>query len=1011
MPLRRFDKMLLLRRAILILILGLPFSWVPAPAHAQLPPGENWRTLETEHFRVTYPEGLLDLAQRAGARAETAWSLLDERLPGTPSGRIDLVVTDHADISNGYTQVFPSNRIVIFAPPPVDGFGLPHMDEWMELVITHELVHVFHFDYAKNLGGALRRVFGRFPLEWPFFPGAATPGWTVEGIPTYFESALTNAGRVRGTFHEMVVRTAILEDRFESIDRSSGDSPAWPAGQRPYIYGSLFFQWLVDRHGEEALGAFVEAVAGQWIPYRPNSAATGAFGTSFSEAWGEWRAELEGRYSVLSTELAERAPITRGEALTTEGYYAWDPAVSPDGRWLAFTRLDGRSDAQIRLRDLESGQERKLARTNGLTNLAWTPAGEILFSQTEHVDSYRVRGDLFLADSEGNVRQVTKGARLDHPDVAPDGTRAVAVQEEGGTSRLVMVDLASGGVSPLTEYQPQELWSYPRWSPDGRWIAVSRWQAGAYFDVVLMNPSGEVGWEVTRDRAVDNGPVWSPDGEWLFWASDRSGISNLYAVPVDARSGEPGRVRQITNILGGASDPAIDPTGEWIYFSSYHADGWRVERIPYQEEGFSPLPLHPTFQGEVDPSRYEARVDAQEGPYRAHHTLLPTFWSPMYREGDHSQGVEVLKPGWGLLTQAQDLVGRHSYSLWGTVSSGAGSFSGAASYSFSGLENPLLGVAASQTYDADPRRLAGLTEQGDTVPLFLVERERSVGVGATILRTRSRSSASLNVSASHVWEDRLLLEEDLTESSRFNLSRPDTRLAEGRVSAGFGTARSFPFSISREDGVGLYIRGRARRELAVPDSIRGVEGADRSFRDLVGRLNLYKGFRGPGFGNHVLGLRAAGGVADGPGADRYHFEVGGASGTTLPIQFLDLGGGLLFPVRGYPTAERWGRYAWSASAEYRFPIAMVNRGSGLLPLHLDWISGALFLDGGNAWGPTSDVPARNNPRQDPLWSTGGELMVRVLPLFFQEMDFRLGVAFPLVEGEGTRVYLRLGSSF
>jgi len=38
-------------------------------------------------------------------------------------------------------------------------------------------------------------------------------------------------------------------------------------------------------------------------------------------------------------------------------------------------------------------------------------------------------------------------------------------------------------------------------------------------------------------------------------------------------------------------------------------------------------------------------------------------------------------------------------------------------------------------------------------------------------------------------------------------------------------------------------------------------------------------------------------------------------------------------------------------------------------------------------------------------------MVRVLPLWFQEMDFRLGVAFPLVEGEGTRMYLRLGSSF
>jgi len=1014
----RFDKMVLHHWVIPVLVMALFLPVAPAPGWAQVPPGEEWRTLETEHFRVTYPADLLDLAQRAGQRAEAAWTALTESFLEPPPKKIDLVLTDHADISNGFSRVFPSNRIVIYAPPPVDGFGLPHMDEWLELVVTHELAHIFHEDYAKNLGGFLRGIFGRMPLSWPFFPGSATPGWVVEGIATYYESELTEAGRVRGSFHEMVVRTAILEDGFESIDQTSGDSPTWPGGQRYYVYGSLFLKYLMDQRGPEAMGAFAEAVAGQWVPYRLNSAGEDALGISFTQAWGEWKDLLETRYEALRDTLEQRAPITQGEALTREGYYAWTPEPSPSGDEVAFARRDGRSDPQLRLKNLATGTEKKLARTNNVSQFSWTPSGEILFSQLTYQDSYRARGDLFLLDRGGLVNRITEGGRLDHPDVSPDGEWVVAVQEGEGTNRLVKVALSSGQTEPLTEYREQELWSYPRWSPDGDWIAASRWRAGAFFDVVLLAPDGRLLWEVTDDRGIDNAPAWSPDGRWLLWSSDRSGIPNLYAVPVDAVTGEPGPMLQITNFLGGGAYPAVDPGAEWIYFSSYHADGWRVERIPFRPgDWFQPFPRHPSFQGGGNLDRFEKRVASEGKPYSPLSTLAPTYWAPTYRVGDDAGGVEVLRPGYGIVTSGEDLVGRHRYSLAGTFSGGAGTFNGFGSYSYGGLENPLFGVSLSQTYDAASQAWAGITEAEDTVPLFLVERERAVGLSAVLLRRRSRSSTFLTVAAAHVWEDRFFLEEDLEESDRFRLGRPETRLGEVRANLTFGNARAFSFSVSPEDGLSAVIRAKLRRDLTLPDSSRDVTGSDRSFRDLIGHLALYKGFRGPGFGNHVLGVRASGGVAAGPGADAFHFEVGGASGAPMAVEFLDLGGGLLFPVRGYPTASRFGRFAWTSTAEYRFPIKLVNRGAGLFPLHLDWISGAVFLDAGNAWGPELGIRGFHSPRMDPLISTGGELMLRTLPLWFQKLDLRFGLAFPLTEvdpgaGKGSpRGYLRLGVSF
>ena len=152
-------------------------------------------------------------------------------------------------------------------------------------------------------------------------------------------------------------------------------------------------------------------------------------------------------------------------------------------------------------------------------------------------------------------------------------------------------------------------------------------------------------------------------------------------------------------------------------------------------------------------------------------------------------------------------------------------------------------------------------------------------------------------------------------------------------------------------------------------------------------------------------------MANGPGADLSQFEVGGASGTGSPVSFVGLGGGLLFPVRGYSTASRFGRYAWSASAESRFPIHLVNGGLGLVPLHLDWLSGALFFDAGIAWGPELGLRGYQNPKQDPLAAVGGEITARFLPLWYTTLDLRLGVAQPLVDGSGSSFYVRLGRPF
>ena len=96
------------------------------PAAAQVPPDEAWRAVETEHFRVTFPAHLEDLGRRAGALAERAYRELTEAFREGPTARIDIVLTDHVDVSNGFARFWPSNRIVLFARPPADHLALAY---------------------------------------------------------------------------------------------------------------------------------------------------------------------------------------------------------------------------------------------------------------------------------------------------------------------------------------------------------------------------------------------------------------------------------------------------------------------------------------------------------------------------------------------------------------------------------------------------------------------------------------------------------------------------------------------------------------------------------------------------------------------------------------------------------------------------------------------------------------------------------------------------------------------
>jgi hypothetical protein len=962
-------------------------------------PDERWRTLDTPHFHVHFTPELEPLARRAAVRAETAYAELGREFVAPPRGRIDLVIADNVDFANGFATPFPTNRVVVYAHAPVDNRSLAFYDDWLELVITHELFHIFHLDYARGLPKRLRTLFGRSPL---LFPHLFLPGWTIEGLATYWESRLTEAGRVNDTMHEMALRTAILEGSFFPIDRATGPPTRWPGGATPYVYGSLFVEHLAERAGPDATGRFTERLGGMPVPYLGNErAARDAFGTGFRRAWTEWRDSLQTRYTAQADSL-RAAGVTEPEVVSEAGRFAHHPRYAPDGS-LAFAAYTGREEPQTRVID-PAGRERVLARRSSIGPSTWLPDGSLVSAQIEPRGPYRRFSDLQRIAPDGRRTRLTRGARLLEPDAAPDGRRIVAVRSAAGATSLVTVDLRTGAERTLSEPSPDVHWSLPRWSPDGGLIAVVRWRPGGYRDVVVLDSAGRTVREVTADRAVDDAPAWSPDGRFLVFSSDRTGITNLYAWEV-----ETGRLRQLTRVLSGAFEPDVSPDGRWIAFAWYTADGYRIARIPWNpadgRPAASPRPEAAATVAAPDPT---AATDAPARPYRPWRSLRPTAWIPL---ADLVDADPDLGAGVGAALAGVDVIGRHAYGAYALFRPRGGRTDAEATYRYTGLGLPILDGSLSQEWTVAARRVR--LQDGRELPGALLQRERRAGLGATWTRPRAFSFAWLSTAADVRDLDQALTDPGPAEQIGVRLR--DFPLDVGlALAVGRSSVRGYDFSISAEDGwlASLSAEGRRYTRPFAGETETG------QYLRLVGRTRAFRPVEAWGFARHALAVRAAAGADLGsrsPG-----FGVGGASGAASPLPSafaLPFGGGLLFPVRGYPEGSQRGDRAASATAEYRFPLALVERGMGTAPFFLDRLWGDVFVDAGGAWCDAACgrfIGAPERPR--PLASVGAELGVDLDVGYHAGVALRGGLALPLRaaapgEGRPAQLYLRFGRSF
>ena len=130
-----------------------------------------------------------------------------------------------------------------------------------------------------------------------------------------------------------------------------------------------------------------------------------------------------------------------------------------------------------------------------------------------------VQGSIFEIPALGGVpRRVASSVGC--ADVGPTDGRLALFRLSKEGIQLVTAPANASQFDLVSEFAPNAYYLYPRWSPDGRWIAFQRGDT-IRFDIFVAPAAGGKPRQLTRDNTMMSGFAWLPDSTGIIYSSSR----------------------------------------------------------------------------------------------------------------------------------------------------------------------------------------------------------------------------------------------------------------------------------------------------------------------------------------------------------------------------------------------------------------------------------------------------------------------------------------------------------
>lgn len=864
--------------------------------------------------------------------------------------KTEVIIDDSTDQANGMATGFPYPSIRLNVAAPTPGDSISETGLWRHELIMHEYTHILNFEPAHGIMRTVRSLFGSLGRS-----NMLLPRWYSEGLAVDLETRFSeNAGRLRSPIFTAIFRSMIQENRLEKEDIArinESSIPDWPNGHRPYLMGSLIWNYLNNDSVKNA--GDLNDRYGSRVPFFIEEPIQDLKKLSWNELLNSVYRSTEER-AVYQLERICQGGCEEGVKIGEPGLFSKSVVLDASKNWLAWIGKEHNRDSTLMV--LPRGENNfagvvPIRLTDGkYTNrIAWAGLNLLYDSAATHM-RYSERNDLFLFERESKRSvQLTFGLRAREADVlqfAADKYQkprflVTFITLEPGETVLNVAELTQNGEqwklsTPQQIFRPakDERLAWPSFLSENEVIFSLRRTNGHETlykidlkslktrSIDLSTPQGDSVQFASRTLAPKPGIVFT---------SSRSGVSNIYFSAL--QSGEFARPVPLTNSTTRAFGAFVDPIDQSLIYSRLDADGVHLRRLTAGTrlqneaivrgelthiENLTPV-SNSTVNSESSFSFAEpdSKLIAQNliaTDYSSFRYLVPQYWMPYV----------YWVPGGVFLsasTSASDPLAKQVLAASVSIDTRIGSLNKFLSYTNSMSEAAITGLV-DDNYQLLSTSLTRRTSTGDVSAQFYLP------------------------GASNFW------------SGEFGFNRQRLELtsqgtSDAKLRGGFRAALSWQELSQKGLEISPEKSGAFRLAHAVYRPEFGDQVYDKTDLALTGYFSrdnhrTLLGWLPP---RNVFVL--SGRVNWAPSLDRLLY---GPSSLSLPIESLTLGSSSSsFVMRGYPSGAFVGRKVVQTSIEYRFPISNSYYGFETKPAFIQRWHGDFFVDAVSIDGSIYDL--------------------------------------------------------
>jgi Tol biopolymer transport system component len=480
----------------------------------------KFKVYETPHFHLYYYTENDSLIKNFAKESE-AWYALHQQVfrdtfrrpnpiilyGNSPEFQQTTIIDSEIGVGTGGVTEGLKNRV--FMP-------LQEINGQTRHVLGHELVHAFQYHSLIEGDSTNLENIGNLPL------------WMVEGMAEYLSLGKVDANTA------MWMRDAVLNKDIPTLRDLTTNSKYFP-----YRYGQAFWSFIGSTYGDTIIMPFFKATAHMGY----EMAIRRTFGYDEKTLSNLWKSSIENAYKPYLLDTAQ-TPI--GKKIIDNvngGEMNVAPAISPDGKYLAFLSEKDLFSIDLYLADAKTGKIiRKL--TSKIKN--------------GHIDDFN------FIESAGAW--------------SPDSKQFALSAFSEGRNKLLIVDISNGKTLLEKSMGKVEQFGNLAWSPNGKDIAFTGLKDGQS-DIFSYNLDTKEISQLTNDKYSDYQPSYSSDGSKIVFSTDRldldEGLSAFISMNMAVLDLTTKTIKSI-NIFPKANNlnPVFDSKDEKIYFLS-NRDGFR----------------------------------------------------------------------------------------------------------------------------------------------------------------------------------------------------------------------------------------------------------------------------------------------------------------------------------------------------------------------------------------------------------------------------------------------------